>query len=100
MSQLGLWLLTGTVPEKVRNRVTTGDGRREGLPLAVTQLVSGLVKELVCVDSWALNSNSLLQTRGTCSKEYFQLLCKDLSGWASEEGGAGAIRSHSGHLMG
>ena len=36
-----------TVPEKLGSRVTPGDGRRDGLRLAVTQIDCGLVRELV-----------------------------------------------------
>ena len=102
MSQLGLWLLTGTVPEKLRNRVTTGDGRREGLPLAVTQLVSGLVRELVNVENKVLVRNSQLHPGGTCSKADLshcaRTSCMQQLGQQNGES-RGIIYSYSGHLM-
>ena len=52
--QLGLWSLAGTIPEKLGSWVTSGDGRRGGLRLILTQVVSGLVRELGCVKSLSL----------------------------------------------
>ena len=60
----------------------------------MTQIVSGLVRELVCVESWVLDRNGLLQTRGICSKKPTKLSAVVqgpflLSSGASEEGGGG-----------
>ena len=64
-----MWSLAGTVPEKLGNQVTPGDVRRGGPLLAVTQIVSGLLRELVCVESWVFLRDVLLQTSGIHSKK-------------------------------
>ena len=69
ITRLGMWLLARTVPGKVGSKVTPGDGRRDGLRLAMTPIVSGLVRELVCVESRVLVSNRLPQTRRIHTKK-------------------------------
>ena len=66
---LELWSAADTVTEKLGSQVTPGDGRREGPQLAVTQILPGLVRELVCVESWVLVRNGLPQIRGIHSKK-------------------------------
>ena len=48
---LGWCSLAGTVPKKLGSQETPGAGRRDGLQLAVTQIDSGLVRDLDCVES-------------------------------------------------
>ena len=49
--------------------MTPRDGTGDGPQLEVTQIVSGLVKELVCVESLVLARNGWPEARGTRSKE-------------------------------
>ena len=41
------------------------------------QIVSGLVRELVSVESWALVKNGLLKNKRNSLKKGSQILCKD-----------------------
>lgn len=75
---LGLWSLAETVPDKLGSLVITGDGRRIEEQLTMTQIVSGLVRELDSVKSPALVRNGHLQQRGIHSKKVSQLLCNDI----------------------
>ena len=57
-----------TVPEKSWSKVTPG-ARRDWLQQAMTQIDSGLVRKLVCVDSQALVRNGRPHPRGLLSNE-------------------------------
>ena len=66
-------------PREIEELGDNWRSEKRGPRLAVRQIVSGLIRELVCVVSQAIVGNSLLEARGIHSKKGFQLLSKDLS---------------------
>ena len=58
---LGLWTLARSLPEKMGNQATPGEGRRVGPCWTLTQIVSRLVRKLGCVKSRTLIKNSGLK---------------------------------------
>ena len=59
--QLRLWMLAGSLPEKLGRRVIRGEERRVGPCWTLTQIVSGLVEKLGCVRGWVLVRSSRLE---------------------------------------